>query len=771
MKKEGIKSGVASSFCFKTMLLATTLLAGTPAFAQDNAPGTVSATGATTRADAQTGQAAGDDIVVTARRRDERIQDVPIAITAIGGASLTRDSIVKLEDVQRVAPALQITPSGFGSSVPRFTIRSQSQYEGLLTLDPSVAVYFADVVQARPHGINAGLYDIASIQVLKGPQGTLFGRNTTGGAILIAPNAPSDVFEGQMTANVGNYDLVSLEGMVNIPVSDNFQVRAAGRIVRRDGYTVNRANGARYDDEKSDSWRISAKFSSGDFTNVVVVNGFHEHDNGSAMQATYFDPNGLAALAWPGLLTALADQQKSDFHSFATEMAPGQNRVTAIGVSNTSTLNLGDVTLKNIFGYRHVKSVAPADYDGSTLPVFATTETLDANQISDEFQVLGKSLDNALDWIAGAYYFRESGRDIQDAVLNYEPFFFQDSRQNGQVVNESKSIFAQATYRPPGLSALGLTAGVRYTWDDRALTGSGRLNGGCAIVDGAGQPLDPCSRTVAKSFGSPTYTVTLDYKIDDKRMVYITHRQGYRSGGFNLRAAAPAEFVPYSPEHVKDVEVGLKADWNIGTTRLRTNIAAYYQDYSDIQRVQAAVIGNVLVTTIVNAAAAEVKGVEFDGTWTLDKHLELRGFYALSDARYKKWLVPLGGGAFQDRTSFEFSYAPRDVAGGSIRYNADLPGDAGNVALQGDVYYQSHIQFQDENYVPYGVGKAYTVGNARVEWNGIMGSNVSAAFWVRNLTDTKYNPSGTPINGFGSVVSTIGPPRTFGVELRVGFGS
>ena len=738
------------------------LAAGTAASAQTGDG--ISDAGKAAASKAETGF---DDIVVTARRRAENVQDVPVAVTAFDGASLARKSVVRLEDLTKATPALQVVPSAFSQNTPRFTIRSQSQFEPLLTLDPSVAVYFADVVQSRAHGLNAAMFDLASVQVVKGPQGTLFGRNTTGGAVLLAPNAPSmDGIEGSLTVNAGNYDLFTYEGVINLPITDRLAIRFAHQIVRRDGYSLNRATGERKDDQHNESWRLSVLYDSqSGFRNTLFLNGFSAKENGTAFKLTGATPAGLFATAYPTVPALLAAEKAAPFHSFVSAQTGTGAVVSTFGIENTTEVELGAVTLKNIFGYREVDSVSRFDFDGTTFQMFDSRESLDSNQFSNELQLLGKALDDRLDWIVGGYYFREKGVNSQGGILSFPGFFEQRTLDVGHVKNSSVSAFAQANYKLPFLEGLSVTAGGRLTRDKRELTGSGTNFGICNRTDLSGVPLSPCERHVEKSFKEPTYTFGLDYQISPHHLVYIAHRRGYRSGGFNLRARTPQEFTPFSPEIVKDVELGLKADWRIGGTSLRTNFALYRQKYDDIQRVQAVVINGVLVTTIVNAAKATVKGFEADATWLLGDNVEVRGFYSYSDPVYDNWVA-----RGVDLSNNKFSYAPKHSAGGSLRITQPLPGDNGSISVMGDVYYQSRIQLQDVNVVPDGVEGGYATANARLEWNNVLGTKTSAALWVRNLTDTKYFTSGVPIAAFGSTVKTIGAPRTWGVELKYNFG-
>jgi iron complex outermembrane receptor protein len=709
-----------------------------------------------------------EEIIVTARRRDEREQSVPMSVSVLSGADLAKNSVVRLGDLTRAVPAIQIVPSAFSANTPKFTIRSQSEYEPLLTADPSVTVYFADVVQERAHGLNAQLFDLASVEVLKGPQGTLFGRNSTGGDILLVPQPPTKDFDVQVDLSVGNYGLTTFNGILNVPVNEVLQLRFDGGVTRRRGYTRDLATGVDLDDAHNEVWRVGALFTPTDtLKNTLFVSGFKADEHGTGFQMTGNDPAGLQALAWPAAQGYLQQQQASDFHTVLSEVTPS-DKVRTTTVANTTEWSPGSVTLKNIFGYRKVSAGQGFDFDGTPLPIFPSHESLDSKQFSDELQLLGTAIDHRLDWIGGLYWFKETGTEQQIATLNYAPYLTQNSVQTGDVTNISDSVFAQGTYHLESLSTLSFTGGARYTRDKRELTTTAIFNGACGIsLDNAGTiPANPCYGSASKTFSSPTWQVGVDWQITPDKLLYLNQSRGYKSGGFNLRAQTPAQFTPFNPETVTQEELGLKADWHPGETALRTNVAIYYQSYNDIQRTQATIINGGLVTTIVNAATATVKGAEADITWLPIKELELRAYWAYSDAGYTKWLVPNGDGTFADNSHMSFSYAPKNSGGASVRASFPLNGDAGTLMAGIDGYHQSEIQEQDINVVPYGIARGYTVGNLRFEWQNAMASGVSAALFVRNFANAKYYLSGTPIVGLGSTVMTLGAPLTYGLELH-----
>jgi iron complex outermembrane recepter protein len=708
------------------------------------------------------------EIVVTARRREEREQSVPMTVTVLSGNDLAAESVVRLEDLTHTVPALLIVPSAFSADAPKFTIRSQSEYEPLLTEDPSVNVYFADVVQERAFGLNSQLFDLQSVEVLKGPQGTLFGRNSTGGDILLVPQAPTKDFDAQVDMSVGNYGLTTLSGILNLPVNDILQLRLDAGIMRRRGYTRDLTTGVDLDDAHNETWRLGVRFTPTDtLKNTLFVTGFSALEHGTAQQITGNDPAGLQALAWPAVQGYLQQQRSLPFHTVLDgPIAP--DKTNTVLVANTTEWSPGSVTVKNIFGYRTVVSTSGFDYDGTPLAIFQSSAGINSKQFSDELQLLGSALDHHLDWIGGLYWFKESGFEDQVAALDYAPYLTQNSVQTGFVTNISGSVFAQGTYHLPWIDTLSFTLGGRYTRDKRELLTDATFNGACGVyLNNAGTDLaNPCYGSASKTFSSPTWQVGVDWQMTPDKLLYLYQSRGYKSGGFNLRAQSPAEFTPYNPETVTQEELGLKADWHPGQTALRTNLAIYYQSYDNIQRTEANIIDGGLVTTIVNAATATVKGAEADVTWLPIKTLELRGYWSYSDAGYTRWLVPTGVGTFIDYSHDSFSYAPKNSGGASVRKSFPLPDSAGTLVAGIDGYHQTAINEQDINYLPFGVASGYTIGNLRFEWQDAMDSGVAVAVFVRNFTDQKYYLSGTPVVGLGSTVMTLGPPLTYGLELQ-----
>lgn len=742
-----------------------------------------------------------EEVIVTARKREESIQDVPLAVTALSGEALRANHIVSVETLTTNVPSLMISPGlGSGRSTPTFSIRGQRQQEQSGIADNSVAVYVGDVAVPRLQGVNQALFDLSSVEVLKGPQGTLFGRNTTGGAILIKPNRPSDTFEGSVLVGGGDFGAFNTEGMVNIPLGEKFALRLAGKTSRRDGYVTDVVTGNEVDDEDLWAGRASLLWHVTDnIDSLFVYNRFFEDSGSSATAITALGPAPSLIRSFGPVLgygdpdALLAAQQARDFHETASGYPPS-SRWNVWDVANTTELRVGSVTIKNIAGYRSVKGHNTEDYDGLPLPLLPIERLTDDHNFSEELQILGGS--DQFSWIVGAYYFKESiveengSYSLAPISVNAVPVL-QSNRWSltaFDAQNSSYSVFAQASF--PLAERVKMTLGARNTRDVREMDSKNRAmvpatgQVACRVLDASTSPptaLDPCSFKVDGEFREPTFSASVDWSVTDDALVYLAHRHGYRSGGFGHRAQFTSDIaVPFQPETVDDVEIGLKADWFVGNTSLRTNLAFYYSDYQDIQRLISRTVTlasgtSQSVTSIENAADATIYGAEFEFTFVPTDRLELSGFYNYLNASYDEFISPTLG----DISSFPLANTPENTFSATVRYTLPLPESIGALSVHGNYWWTDEYAWGDA-FDPFAVTDSYGLFNARVDWRNILGSSFDVALYGRNLADEEYYlpglslqlapvsvPQSTP---FGFTAGIPGDPRTWGVEVSYRFG-
>lgn len=721
------------------------------------------------------------EILVTARRREERLQDVPQAILAFSGSQLEQANITQLTDVQRIAPGLVWQAAALGNKTVSLTLRGQRQNFPNATFDPSVIPYFAEVPNMRMMGVNASLYDLASVQVLKGPQGTLFGRNSTGGALLITPQTPTEEFGGYLKAGLGNYSSNEVEGAVNIPVSDVLQIRLAGRHTEHDGYIDVIGQDYAVDDDDTDAFRASIRFAPNDsFSNVLTFDYNQQSGSGTAYIIRSCSTAGLAHRFFQ-MCDDFDRQNAESFHHTTSNVDRNGTDVEAYTISNITTAELGNITLKNIIGYLNVDSFISFDIDGSSKNVLSGDDKMDIDAVTEEIQILGRAFDDALTYQVGAFFFDESGDELQQT-----PTLGTTSVSDFSVTNRSYSLFGQGTYQLPWVEGLAVTAGVRKTWDRRHMTNRGRTVSAtvnsCRIFDAdvGGTPISPCVKPVDASFNEVTYNLSLDWKINDDVLVYLATRKGYRSGGFLNSARIPSEFEAYDPETITDYELGLKAEYEIGTVPSRTNLAIYTGDYKDIQRSISVTglvdpITNTFYTrnSIFNAAEARIRGIEIEQMFQPFELLEISLSYAYSEAEYTEFVLPDG----RDFTDAPLAGAPENTASASARLEIPLSDGAGDLFVHLSAYYRSSSIAADltgfnpttQVLSPDAVIPSYSTVDARVEWQNALDSSFSVNAYVSNLTDKEYSGAGQDAGAIGFGVLIPGAPRTYGVQVRYDF--
>jgi len=592
-------------------------------------------------------QMAIEEVVVTARRRPEDLEKIPVAVAALSGDTIRTDEIKTAIDLQNFAPSLSVSANLGSRDNDVYSIRGQSQPFG--GADPGVQTYFAEV-PFNSSGPGT-YYDMANIQVLNGPQGTLFGRSTTGGAVLFEPQRPTDQFGGYAETQLGDYGLREFDGALNVPIiGDTLMVRAAFDVENRDGFTrdtVITGTSAPYTEEQDNvdyqAFRIGVTWRPfSHFENYAVFDYLHDSDNGTGAvlsgvnTATIdsFATQELQPLLQPFSLShcpapanygsypavigttcgALAAFEGGMVGALQAQQAAGpRNTMSSIpvfyrrqswGATDIATYDATDhIHFKNIFGYRTDKEQPAFDYDGSALPLIdiSNPRTWETNsvQVTEEFQIFGDTADKRFNWIAGFYHEldRPGGYSEiqQDEFGGYQPpnpmnplaGFGTTDVESLNNDGTSDAVYGSATYNASDwLSGLSFTAGGRYTWDHKVATAIE-----CSIpAEGTACPYPllnvfPYAQpTQSANFRAPTWNLSVQDQISDDTMVYATYRRGYKSGGFNSGAFNATDFEEFKPEYLTDVEVGTKNNWTILGVPGRTNFDAYYGWYQDVQK-------------------------------------------------------------------------------------------------------------------------------------------------------------------------------------------
>ena len=644
-------------------------------------------------------------IIVTARRVEERLQDVPLSITVFNQDQINDRNITTATELATYTPSLS-SNNRFGPEKASFVIRGFSMLE---TTAPTVGVYFNDVVALRAtagtasgNGAGPGLFfDLESVQVLKGPQGTLFGRNTTGGAILVVPKKPTDRLEGYVEGSLGNYDMWRLQGVLNIPLSETFKVRFGVDRQKRDGFLRNRSGiGPR---DLGDSNYVSLRLGilaelTPNLENYTLARYSKSDTNGFMFRLVAcndgtdpaFPLGGRGLFFAPPACAQVARQNaRGDaFHDVENIVPNPFNTIEEWQISNTTTWDVGDnLTIKNIVSYGEFRERFHQNIGGENLvviPGLPFASTLIRNlpgqygaaqtTFTEELQFIGEAAGGKLNWQAGAYF--ESSKPIRDGNTTFSQgaLFCTDvvnlQCQNalpgglglalgslGLVINQIKlrniGFYAQGTYEFS--SKFSITAGIRYTID-RTVGVGGRVTtrfpapntpvGGCAnpafaFVGPTLTPQDCFGAPFVEKSSEPTWVIDLQYRPIDAIMLYAKWARGYRSGGVN---PSNIGLEVWSPEKIDTWEVGAKTEFN-GAVRGYFNISAFYNDLTN-QQLQAIAIGKPTsgipgARIIINAGKSRVYGVEVESSVTPFTGFKVDVGYAYLNTLLKQFTPPV----------------------------------------------------------------------------------------------------------------------------------
>jgi iron complex outermembrane recepter protein len=758
-----------------------------------------------------------EEITVTARRKEESLQSVPVSITALSAETLREQSISTTEELQQATPGVYLAGSG-GTENVVYQIRGQSKALSGPS-SPAVVSYFAEVPDPT-FGSSVPQYDISSVQVLKGPQGTLFGRNTTGGAVLYTPAAPTYDFGGAVSGMVGNYADHETEGSLNLPLVDQVAaLRFAGDLHDRDGYTKNLGVGGPLDDVHTRAMRVSLLLDPAPgLKNLTIIDYFESNNNGDGVNLIAVAP-GYTLLTELGLQKPLEEQvtlqrARGPFVVDTSEADYTDNRRT--GVTNRTEAELGPVQLVNIFGFRDTHLSYYINVDGAPVitadgsgaypagtPLEFIRGSLDNNtkQYSDELQFRGKLFDDKLDWLAGLFYLHDFPDGPQGNFVGFAHIIGTPTAGPGYnfLTETSKAVFLHGTYDLSNvLQGLSFELGARYTRDSiSSCTGTGLPGtpsyavqpGDCA----RGAPDITNSNINSADSGAPTWSVGFNWQLNKDIFTYLVSRRGYQAGGINSPTLIGrlAPFQTFAPETVTDVELGLRSDWHLGSDAVfRFNASAFSGWYDHVQTALTGVQTSPLCTPtnngpgvsptgscnpandpaggtlLVNLGKSQVSGLDLDGEFAPTPSLAFTYGANLLDPRTVSLSVPASLAPYVTPGGIPFNMTARRTYTGGARYRLPLPDPLGQVIMNVDEYYTSATAFTATQLPP------YAVLNLRVDYNNIEGHPLDLSFFMRNALNRDYVAipvaSGTTL---GMLSGIYGPPRMFGVEFRVRFGT
>lgn len=676
------------------------------------------------------------EIIVTAERRAESLQDTPISIVALDAQALTNIGATGLSDITNSVPNLQQITWGVGNTTLRFYIRGVGQTDNQLLADSAVGVYVDGVYIARTSGLASNVPDLDRIEILRGPQGALYGRNTTGGAINIITKRPDDQLSGSQTFRLGNYGHIKSTTILNLPLAEGLAVRGSFLLDKRNGTVKNAGIGNDFNERNNKAARVDVRWKP--TPSLTADYGYDYSRYRSTMDLYYID------IVSPGFAGVLPEQKKRA-NSFTLPSPVQDSHTKSQGHALTLTLDTGFGTLKSITAYRTLKFQAYQDYSGNSfLNVFRNLELRSKQkQFTQELNLVGETANGAFSYVAGLYYFRESGEERAVDEIGLINLL---SPRHISARNIAYAGYATLGWRPGGTSPLSITMGGRYTKDKRH----------------ANNHLLPA---VSSSYTKFTPSIVVDYKIDKDVSVYGKIATGYNAGGYNMRAA---DFTrPFGPESLTSYEIGLKSE--LFNRRLRVNAAAFYSDYNDIQfTITVPDQPDPAFTQTLNAGKSRIYGVELDVSLLISDNMIGSFSYGYLGSDYKE--VPLG-----DSTSlYHAANAPRHSLRSTLDWKLLRFDNGGDLSLFLDYMWQtkSHTSPRDaspgSDLIP-----SYDLANAQLRFERELGSKgkISVALWMKNIFDKEYFVDS--LNIFQALHANrmvrYGDPRTMGIELGYSF--
>lgn len=801
------------SFFFNRNALTTAIALSTATLpglvsAQDNAPSTTATL--------------MEEIVVSARGIEEGLQDAPIAVSAFTGETLDYRGVDSLDQIERFVPSLtlQNNPSfGGASNSAAIYLRGVGQKEFLPTTEPGVGLYVDGVYVARSVGAILDIIDIDRLEVLRGPQGTLFGRNTIGGAISIATRKPQPGgdFEGSLAAAAGTDSLVHLRGTVHVPVNERVALRASVASMTQDGY-VDRADGIDLGNDDTIAGRVSLAFQpNDDFAALITVDMTRDRENGPAMELLGIDFTDLSQLQGvvlappppmafihnvttaamgPGQPCAATDPAGNGITSNPASpncydsryigadksnegTAPAYSETDVFGLSATLDYNLSEnLAIKSITAYRELDSDFARDGDHSPHRIAQFEDTLEQDQFTQELQLLGTY--DRMNWILGLYYFSEDGDNV-----NTLDFTVSNFRSGGAFDNTSWAAFAQATYDMT--DRLHLTLGARYTDEDKAFTPDqiiyNNYFAGFSNLVPPGNPLAALDAPFLQagsrilpllekeiSISEFTPMANLAFDLSDKVMLYATYSEGFKSGGFTQRVFPPIvagftappgtpdlDLIPtYEPEFVDVLEAGFKMDLLDG--QLRLNGAFFKTNYEELQ-VQ---VFNSVAPVTQNIGEASIEGFELELSASPAEGWFIEGSLSLLNAEYDT-IDTANTLIFE---SNEFERVPETTASLGLSKEFSLS-NAGTFLLRADWSYRSET-FNDAYNTPLLETDSYSLIDASARWTNRDG-DWTVIVSGTNLSDEEYLVTGVYGTAFQSLEGVYNRGRQWRVEVRKQF--
>lgn len=689
-----------------------------------------------------------ETVVVTAQRVEQDVQKVPLAVTAFTAADLRDNSIETVADLALRTPGF--TSVGINPAQPNYYIRGIGSAEGVAQNaggDPSVVVFFDGVYIGRGGMADVDAYDLARVEVLRGPQGTLFGKNAVGGLIQFVSRKPDDQTSVSLSADIGNYSKIDVYGRVNLPISDNLFFSAGVSNKRHSGYEFNETTGNHVDNENVTTAQAQLRYLPSSDLEFILAVDYTNQDQRGQPRHNICDPTLAGGVHCVGINP---DPRVVDAY---TDGYIRRDLTTVRGEANWTT-SIG--TFTSITAYRDVTLgyLTPFFSNPINPPAQIESTEIDAeqdHQFSEEARLAFDAWDH-LDGVVGVYYLNEDNNRVETLIQDFPvPIISGTAAYPQKVSSDSTAIFGQIDYHI--MDTLTATAGARMTWESK----SGDFAGFVVTAPLPGSlppPLGgPYNVHASKSWNAFTPRFALNWQAMDNAMLYFSASRGYKSGGFQgIAGTGPSASTPYNPEFAWSYELGAKTRWF--DNRLQLNLSLYHTDYNNLQLSQLIPLCCVVIG---NAATARVEGAELEFVAVPTENWQIDGSYAYLDAKYTSF-APTSTIQYPGNT---LTRSPKNKVHIGLQYQQAIGTWQGMARL--DYMYTDKYYF-DPNNIATQTQPAYSMWDARLTFDS-PSNKYEIALWGKNLGDTLVATYVTAFAPYGQVLVPYAPPRTFGVTL------
>lgn len=712
-----------------------------------------------------------EEVLVTARRVEESLQRAPLAVTAFSGQALERLGATNVTDLQGSVPNLNLVQGRASSNAANIYIRGVGQPDALQTFDPAVGVYVDDVYLSRIRGAQLDLLDLQRVEVLRGPQGTLYGKNTIGGALKLVSRRPDQTFRARGSLAVGDYDMVEAQAAVSGGVAEGVAIGISALSSQRGGYVTDPLTGAEYNDKNTRAARVTVALDPIEKLDIDLALDWSQDDAGLTVgQATNTLTNGVG-----GVLLAIPNPPPEfNFKTSVTPGTPNMTKLTHQGLSARLAYQVSDaLTLKSITAYRELRTDDWIDFDATQLSITEAYVEVDQEQFSQEFQAAYEQ--GPISAVAGLYYLKEEVVSNQAAVVNdwlRVPAFL--NTRFLRTIDDSLETTSLAAYANVSYSLteqLRVSAGLRYTEEEKDY----RRSTSTFYSTLPGLNATYAFKPPTAKFDDTSPMISVDYQVAPDAMVYARYAKGFKSGGYNGRANTLAESTRYDPETATTFEVGAKTSWL--ENRLRANVAVFTNTYEDFQaRVSGTDFDPVTnlplaVLSVINAGELDIKGAELELVAVPVRNLTLDAQIGYLDAEYGEFkdarFTSFGGSrAFQTP-----AFSPKWTARYAAQYVADL-GAHGDLAFGGAARFRSKMALAVDNTaansaveLPGMFQDDYWLFDARVVWTDPSARH-TVGLYGQNLSDEVYKTDAQEFSSVGGIrTAYYGAPRTWMVKV------